>query len=541
MHGQSATQAEWWKTGIVYQIYPLSFQDSSGNGKGDLRGIEKRLDYVQRLGVEAVWLSPVYPSPMHDNGYDVADYRDINPLFGTLDDFDRLLEKMHQRGLKLIIDLVPNHTSDQHPWFQESRSSRHNPKRDWYIWADPKPDGSTPNNWLSVFGGPAWTLDERTGQYYLHQFVTQQPELNYRNPQVLEAMLDNMRFWLRRGVDGFRVDVIWLMLKDERLRDEPPNPDWDGVNPFDSLIHCYTQDVDGIHQLIRAFRRTVDEFDDRYMVGEIYLPLEKLVRYYGEDLDECHQPFNFHLVETSWEAASVRAMVERYESLLPPGAWPCYVASNHDRHRSASRVGKRQARCANMLLLTLRGTPTVYYGEELGLENVPIPKEKWNDPIAHLQPELVDAMARDQVRTPMLWERGPNAGFCPPSAEPWLPLHADHGRLSVQSQEKDDASHLALFRRLAGLRRAEPALHLGHYRTLAVEAPGVYAYERSFPQSERFAVCLNFDSEAKRVDLSREAGHAEIVLSTRLDRSGPADLSRLQLRADEGLIVKLKD
>ncbi|HSR52608.1 MAG TPA: alpha-amylase family glycosyl hydrolase [Acidobacteriota bacterium] len=541
MHGQSASQAAWWKQGIVYQIYPMSFQDTRGNGRGDLPGIEKRLDYVQQLGVQAVWLSPIYPSPMHDNGYDVADYCDINPLFGTLDDFDRLLGNLHERGLKLILDLVPNHTSDEHPWFQESRSSRRNPKRDWYIWADPKPDGSPPNNWLSIFGGPAWTLDERTGQYYLHQFVTQQPELNYRNPLVLEAMCENMRFWLRRGVDGFRVDVIWLMQKDEKLRDEPPNPEWDGVDPHASLIHCYTQDVEGIHDLVKAFRGTIDEFDDRYMVGEIYLPLEKLVRYYGQDLDECHQPFNFHLLETPWTASSVRAMVERYESLLPRGAWPNYVASNHDRHRSASRVSKRQSRCANMLLLTLRGTPTVYYGEELGLENVPIPKEKWNDPIAHLQPHLVEAMARDQVRTPMLWDRGPNAGFCPPSADPWLPLPDNYSELTVEAQKEDAASHWALFRQLTRLRQSETALHLGDYRSLAVEAAGVYAYERSSPQSDRFAVCLNFDSEAKTVNLSREAGHAEIVLSTQLDRSGPADPARLKLRADEGLIVRLKD
>jgi len=278
---KTKTKYLWWQKGIIYQIYPRSYQDSNGDGIGDLQGIIQRLDYIKSLNIDAVWLSPIYPSPMHDFGYDVADYTGIHPMFGTMADFDQLLAETHRRGMRLLLDLVPNHTSDEHAWFLESRSSRDNPKRDWYIWRDPAPDGGPPNNWLSFFGGPAWTFDEKTGQYYLHQFVKQQPELNYRNLQVLQAMLDVMRFWLDKGVDGFRVDVIWLMLKDDQFRDEPLDPNWDGVRPFGRLQHIYTANLPGVHDIIRQMRAVLDEYTERMMVGEIYLPNKELVKYYG--------------------------------------------------------------------------------------------------------------------------------------------------------------------------------------------------------------------------------------------------------------------
>ncbi|MGZ9165881.1 MAG: alpha-amylase family glycosyl hydrolase, partial [Anaerolineales bacterium] len=409
----------WWQKGVIYQIYPRSYQDSNGDGIGDLAGIVQRLDYLSNtLGVDAVWLSPIYPSPMHDFGYDVADYCDIHPLFGSLQDFDHLLAEVHQRGMKLILDLVPNHTSDEHPWFIESRSSRDDPKRDWYIWRDPTPDGGPPNNWLSHFGGPAWTFDERTGQYYLHQFVKQQPDLNYRNPDVAKAMLDIMRFWLDRGVDGFRVDVIGLIMKDPLFRDEPPNPAWNGVNPFASLQHIYTANLPEVHDLIRQMRAVLDSYDDRMMVGETYLPNEDLVIYYGgPDALECHLPFNFQLITAPWDAAGVRRMVDAYEAVLPPDAWPNWVLGNHDQHRLATRVGPGQAGVANMLLLTLRGTPTCYYGDELGMENVPIPLEKVQDPPAVNQPEIAHIVGRDPERTPMQWDTSPNAGFSEPDVK----------------------------------------------------------------------------------------------------------------------------
>ena len=448
----------WWQTGIIYQIYPRSYQDSNGDGVGDLPGIEARLDYVQSLNVGAVWLSPIYPSPMHDFGYDVADYCAIHPLFGTLADFDRLLAEVHRRGMKLILDLVPNHTSDEHPWFIESRASRDNPKRDWYIWRDPAPDGGPPNNWLSYFGGPAWTFDQQTGQYYMHQFVTQQPELNYRNPAVVAALLDSMRFWLDRGVDGFRVDVIWLMMKDPLFRDEPPNPNWDGVNPHNSLRHIYTANLPEVHGLIREMREVLDAYDDRMMVGEIYMPNEDLVTYYGGPAGaECHLPFNFQLINAPWDAAAVRRMVDAYEAILPAGAWPNWVLGNHDQHRLATRIGPAQARVANMLLLTLRGTPTCYYGDEIGMENVPIPPEMVQDPPALNQPEIAHLVGRDPERTPMQWDASPNAGFAPAGVRTWLPLAADFAVRNVAAQESADPTSFLTFYRGADGPPAAPS------------------------------------------------------------------------------------
>ena len=531
----------WWQKGIIYQIYPRSYQDSNGDGVGDLPGIVRRLDYVKSLNVDAVWLSPIYPSPMHDFGYDVADYTSIHPLFGTMADFDHLLAGVHQRGLKLLLDLVPNHTSDEHPWFLESRSSRDNSKRDWYIWRDPAPDGGPPNNWLSFFGGPAWTFDERTGQYYLHQFVKQQPELNYRNPEVLRAMLDVMRFWLDKGVDGFRVDVIWLMLKDDQFRDEPLNPDWDGVRPFDRLQHIYTANLPGVHDVIRRMRAVLDEYDDRMMVGEIYLPNEELVKYYGRHHDECHLPFNFQLVNLDWDAQVVRRAIDAYEAALSPGGWPNWVMGNHDRHRMASRVGPSQARVANMLLLTLRGTPTTYYGEEIGMENVPIPPELVRDPPAVNQPQIAHLVGRDPERTPMQWDDSPNAGFSAEGVSPWLPVAENYATHNVARQETDPTSMLNLYRALTRLRRVEPALHVGDYASVDVEADDVFAYLRFASGADRFLVVLNFGAESHVLDLSPVARtDARIAVATDMVRHGPVDLSRLPVAPNEGLVLRLE-
>jgi alpha-glucosidase len=531
----------WWQHGIIYQIYPRSFQDSNGDGIGDLPGILRRLDYLKSLNVEGIWLSPIFPSPMHDFGYDVADYTGIDPLFGTMEDFDRLLQEVHKRGMKLILDLVPNHTSDEHAWFVESRGSRDNPKRDWYIWRDPAPDGGPPNNWLSFFGGPAWTFDEPTGQYYLHQFVRQQPELNYRNPAVLEAMKDVMRFWLDKGVDGFRVDVIWLMLKDEQLRDEPPNPLWDGVNPHASLLHIHTASVPGIHELIREMRVVLDEYDERMMVGEIYLPNEELVLYYGADCDECHMPYNFQLITLPWDARTIRDAVDAYEALLPEEGWPNWVLGNHDQHRIATRVGQRQARVANMLLLTLRGTPTTYYGEEIGIENVPIPPGMVQDPPAVIQPEIAHLIGRDPERTPMQWDDSPNAGFTGEGVQPWLPVAADFRARNVAAQEQDSTSMLALYRALAALRVQEPSLSTGSYRAVDAGQAGheVFAYHRGVAGSDAFLVVLNLGGGSHILDLSDEGAAASIEISTSMTRSGPVELSQLALGPDEGLVLRL--
>ena len=381
---------EWWQTGVIYHIYLRSFKDTSGDGVGDLRGIIEQLDYLgETLGVDALWVSPFYPSPQKDFGYDISDFTAVDPLFGDLATFDALVGQMHRRALKLIIDYVPNHTSDQHPWFTKSRASRDNPKRGWYVWADPKPDGSPPNNWTSETGGSAWAWDATTAQYYLHSHYPEQPDLNWRNPAVKAAMFDVLRFWLERGVDGFRIDVAHMIMKDPALRDNPPNPE--GVpNPFDrqhpdfsAQRHVHDRRHPDLHAVYREMRALLDAYSGerpRMAIGEIeVMPWDDWIAYFGAELDELHLPFNFGLIETPWTASAIRASVDALERALPAGAWPNYGLGNHDRARLASREGPEQARVAAMLLLTLRGTPTLYYGDELGMADAPIPPALWHD------------------------------------------------------------------------------------------------------------------------------------------------------------------
>lgn len=528
---------KWWQKGIVYQIYPRSFQDSNGDGLGDLNGIYRRLDYLESLNIQAVWLSPIYPSPMKDFGYDVADYTAIHPPFGSLEDFDRLLAEMHRRGLKLILDLVPNHTSDEHAWFLESRSSRDNPKRDWYIWRDPAPDGGPPNNWLSHFGGSAWEFDELTGQYYLHLFVTGQPDLNYRNPEVMAAIQDVMRFWLERGVDGFRVDVIWLLLKDELFRDNPK--DKDGRE-----VRLHNQNLPGVHELIRKLRAVVDDYPERVMIGEIYEPVDVLAQYYGKG-DECHLPFNFTLITSPWQAEVIQKHIKAYEAALPEGAWPNYVLGNHDQHRIATRVGRAGARTAAMLLMTLRGTPTWYYGDEIGMTDVSIPPELVRDPPAVLQPEIAHIVGRDPERTPMQWDSSPNAGFCGAGVRPWLPVADDYKAVNVMRQESDPDSMLSYFKALTALRQREPALHAGQIEVLELPAGAqdVLAYLRAGQSGDRLLIVLNLAQEAVNLDLKavlaeRSSSQAEIMMATGAE-AGETDLARLELQAHQGLILRL--
>lgn len=534
------TSYKWWQKGIIYQIYPRSFQDTNDDGVGDLPGIIQRLDYVKSLNVDAIWVSPIYPSPMHDFGYDVADYTAIHPMFGTMADFDALLTEAHQRDLKLILDLVPNHTSDEHAWFIESRRSRDNPKRDWYIWRDPAPDGGPPNNWLSFFGGSAWTFDDTTGQYYLHQFDTHQPELNYRNPAVLEAMLNIMRFWLDKGVDGFRVDVIWVMLKDEFFRDEPVLSGKPlGRGSHATLDHIYTQNLPGVHELIKQMRAVIDDYDDRVMIGEIYERVDQLVKYYGQGSDECHLPFNFHLILTEWEGPAIRQTVEEYERHLPPDGWPNWVLGNHDQPRVASRIGSAQARVATMLLLTLRGTPTYYYGDEIGLENVTIPPEFVHDPPALKDPDYADEVGRDPERTPMQWDDTPNAGFTNEGVTPWLPVADDYASRNVALQQADPTSMLNFVQALTALRRAEPALHVGDYATVETGVRQLLAYRRTALEADDFLMVLNLGPESHTIDVSHQATEATIALATDMVRHGPVDLASLSLGPNEGLVLRL--
>jgi alpha-glucosidase len=528
----------WWQNGVVYQVYPRSFKDTNGDGIGDLKGIIEKLDYLRDLGVQAVWLSPFYPSPMVDFGYDISDYCDVDPMFGSLEDFDNLVEKAHQRGLKIIIDWVPNHTSDQHAWFKESRSSRENPKRDWYIWRDPVPGGGLPNNWGSVFGGPAWTFDSQTGQYYLHQFVSEQPELNWRNPELRAAMHETLRFWLRRGVDGFRMDVIGMILKDEQLRDNPPNPHTNPHAPandiFGRLLATYNMDQDDVHSIIREIRAVLDEFDDRCAIGELWGELPRWVRYYGENGNGLHLPFNFRLMWEPWQADAMRGSVDALESALPPFAWPNYVLGNHDQPRLASRFGGQpQARLAAMMLLTLRGTPTLYYGDEIGMENGIIPPDKIQDPQGK---NLGADRTRDVCRTPMQWDESPFAGFS--SVEPWLPIEADYASRNVKAQAADPASMLNLYRRLLQMRQESPALHSGGYEALAISAENCFAYRRQVQGEARIAA-LNFSCETRQVAIPGQKSGA-ILLSTNMDRQEIVDLDALVLRPFEGVLLALE-
>ena len=518
----------WWQSGAVYQIYPRSFQDTNGDGIGDLEGVRRRLDHLVTLGVDAVWLSPIFPSPMADFGYDVADYCGIDPIFGTLEDFDRLAADIHARGLKLILDFVPNHSSDQHPWFIESRSGHASPKRDWYIWRDPAPGGGPPNNWFNFFGGPAWEFDAASGQYYLHSFLKEQPDLNWRNPQVRAAMGDALRFWFDRGVDGFRIDVIWLLVKDEALRDNPPNPDYvEGAPDIGRLRHVHSADQPETLEAIAEMRAIADAYDDRVLIGEIYLPVERLVAYYGDKFDGVHLPFNFQLILAAWNARGLDALIRGYEAALPPGGWPNWVLGNHDQRRIASRIGARQARVAAMLLLTLRGTPTLYYGDEIGMADVPVPHELAQDPWERNEP----GHGRDPARTPTPWDGSRFGGFT--DAAPWLPT-GDPKTLNVAMQIADPRSELALHRRLLALRRAEPALSVGAWRPIDAEGD-VLAYARIAADGREFRIALNLGSAPATADLG--PGKLETVVSTHLDREGAEPDGPAALRPDEGIVT----
>jgi len=532
MGGAAEQRHPWWERGVVYQVYPRSFQDSDGDGVGDLPGIERRLDYIASLGVNAIWLSPIFPSPMADFGYDVADFRGIEPMFGTLGDFDRLLAAAHAGGLKVLLDFVPNHSSDQHPWFIESRSSRDSPKRDWYIWRDAKPDENgvpgPPNNWISDFGGSAWTWDEATGQYYLRAFLPEQPDLNWRNPEVKAAMLDVLRFWFERGVDGFRVDVLWHIVKAEELPDNPPNPDWrPGSNERDRVLQLHSTDQPEAHAISAEMRAIADEYGERVLIGEIFLPNDRLARWHGTpDKPQVHLPFNFALIENPWHAETLGVLIAEYEASIPEWGWPNWVIGSHDAPRIAARHGEAQARVAMMLLLTLRGTPTLYQGDELAIGAVEIPPERVRDPREIRQPGI--GLGRDPCRTPMPWDASPNAGFS--SGEPWLPLNADWATRNVAAQEADPDSMLNLTRALLRLRRTVPALSVGNYLPVA-SSNGLLAFTRHSGRS-RVLVALNLGEEP--VPMPDEARDGERLLSTL-----PGESS--ELRGNEGIILRLPD
>ena len=474
-----AGDRSWWREGVLYQVYPRSFADADGDGVGDLRGIIDHLDHLEWLGIDGLWLGPVNVSPHADWGYDVSDYLAVDPELGSGADLDQLIAEAGRRGIRVLMDLVPSHTSDRHPWFVEARASTDSVHRNWYVWADPRPDGSPPNNWVSSFGGPAWTLDGVTGQYYLHNHLVEQPDLNWWEEDVRVAFDGIITHWLERGVAGFRIDVAIGMVKDALLRDNPPAEDTD---PLDVRLFgqrpVYNSDRPEGHEVLRRWRALVDGYPDRVLLGETPVPTaDALATYYGDGHDELHLAFNFPFLTAPLEAGPLRAVVEATEAALPPGAWPVWTGSNHDLGRLATRWAggdPQRVRVALVVLLCLRGTPVLYQGDEIGLGDADVPRDRLRDPLGVAYwPAYA---GRDGARTPMPWRDVPGGGFTRPGVEPWLPL-GDLGAATVAAQRDDPGSVLHLVRDLIALRRAEPDLRSGDYRPRAV-APGAWAWDR---------------------------------------------------------------
>jgi alpha-glucosidase len=540
--------AVWWKDAVIYQIYPWSFQDSNGDGIGDLPGIISRLDYLngtpESLGVDAIWLSPVYPSPMKDFGYDVADYCQIDPRFGALPDFDRLVAEAHRRGIRVLMDLVLNHTSDQHAWFQDSRSSRFSPKRDWYFWADPGPYGGRPSNWKAVFGGPAWEWDVRTRQYYLHSFLSEQPDLNWGHVDVQKAMQAVVRFWLDRGVDGFRLDAINWIGKD---RSWPHNPRKLALRSYLRQIHRYDRDQPFAHEVLRLLRTWTDSYPDAVMVGEASSDTPGGPHaFYGDGADELHMVFNFQLLKSAWDPQVFRRIIREWDTAVPAPGWPTQVLSNHDQSRQATRYGagvdgrtaERRARAAALLLLTLRGTPFLYYGEEIGMRDVRLRYRQLRDPYTRRYWPFL--RGRDPARTPMQWDASMHAGFT--SGQPWLPVSPDFGAVNVDRQRRDDASLLSLYRRVIQLRKASRALTSGTYREIHGGPLGCLTYlrEAEGPEPERMFVAVNFTPTVLSVSLPFPDTHGTVVLSTMTTGPWkPFSSERMTLEPDEGVLIRL--
>jgi alpha-glucosidase len=506
-----AVDYRWWKHGVIYQIYPRSFADTSGTGSGDLKGIISRLDYLEELGIDGLWISPIFDSPMHDVGYDVRNYRSVHPLFGTLADVDELLKQAHARGIRIILDMVFNHTSSDHRWFVESRSSRTSPKRRWYIWHPGRRAGLSgwrplrlpPNNWRGAFGGSAWTWDKATEEYYLHLFLDRQPDLNWRNPEVEQAMFDRARFWLDRGVDGFRLDVINYIVKDRALRSNPYHLHWTFPRRHDQQLHMYDRNQPETHNILKRFRKLVDEFGETMLVGEIYpneglMEPENSAAYLGSGEDELHLTFDFQLLQSGFHAPSFRAGLQRWYAAMPPDGWPCHFLSNHDRPRAMSRLCKgsvERARLLAALLLTQRGTPFLYYGEEIGMSDGRLRRSHIHDPIGQAYWPIF--AGRDPSRTPMQWNGGPNAGFCPPNVKPWLPVNPeaclpDGTAVNVEAQDADPDSLLNWYRKLIRLRRSRAELTHGSIEFLEAHQD-VLAYRREH-QGSSTTVLLNFSS-----------------------------------------------
>ena len=536
MPGQSrsADDQPWWKSGVLYQIYPRSFADSNGDGIGDLRGIIDRLDYLQRLGVDGLWLSPITVSPDLDWGYDVADYREVQPDLGTDADVDILIAEADRRGIRIVVDFVPNHSSDRHPWFVDSRSSRTARRRDWYVWADPKPDGSPPNNWVSSFGGPAWTYDEPTGQYYMHNHLSSQPDFNWWNEEVRAEFDAILRFWFDRGVAGFRIDVCNIIVKDALLRDNPVATAADSAEAqLFGQRAVYNMNRPEAHEVIKRWRAIADSYDPpRVLVGETPVEeLEQLVEFHGDN-DELHLAFNFGFINAPLEAGAMRTIVEAMEALLPPEAWPAWTGSNHDMFRFPTRWAgddPRKIRAALVMLFGLRGTPVLYQGDEIGQGDTLVEPPDLRDPLGvRYWPAYA---GRDAGRTPMQWSDTPGAGFTAPDVTPWLPI-GDSANANVESQESDPGSPLVLTRALIALRRGDADLRAGAYASLP--APdGVWAWRRG----DRAVVAINLSDR----EVTLDGIEGRVLVGTEPTRVGEKLSGPLRLGPWEGVIAEGAD
>jgi alpha-glucosidase len=523
----------WWRDGVLYQIYPRSFADSNGDGIGDLRGIVERLDHLEWLGIDGIWLNPTMPSPNDDWGYDVADYCGVHPELGTLEDLDALVGAAGERGMRVLLDLVPNHTSDRHEWFVGAQTGRDARFRDYYVWADPGPGGGPPNNWLSNFGGSAWQLHEPTGQYYLNNFLPSQPDLNWWNDEVRDAFDEILRFWFARGVAGFRIDVCHAIVKDRELRDDPAvtEDDHPEVRKY-ALKRVFSMNRPEVHDVLRRWRALADADDPRrIIVGETYvLELDSLIPYYGQGEDELHLAFNFLFVHSEFDAEQLRAVVEGVEQRLPALAWPVYTGSNHDAGRLATRWAGddvRRARVALMMLLTLRGTPFLYYGDELALPEVPLDPATALDPVARRTGDA--SRNRDVCRTPMPWSDAPGGGFTTAEATPWLPF-GDLAACNVAAQREDRGSVLHFVRDLIALRKGRSELTSGSYESLAAPA-GAWAWRRG----ERFAVALNLSD----AELAVDGIGGRVAIATDRARDGEEVAGSVRLGAYEGVVVEV--
>jgi alpha-glucosidase len=539
----------WWQSSVVYQIYPWSFQDSNGDGIGDLPGIIARLDYLNdgtpaSLGVDAIWLSPIYPSPMHDFGYDVADYCKVDPRFGTLDDFDRLVKEAERRTMRIIMDLVLNHTSSAHPWFQEARSSRSARTRDWYYWADGKGFWRRPSNWNARFGGSSWTWDSLAGQYYLHSFLASQPDLNWHTPSMRQAMWKVVRFWLDRGVQGFRLDAINWLGKDVRWPHNPLRFGWRG---YTRQLHRYDRDQPLAHEVMRELRAVVASYPDVVLIGEASADSpDGPASFYGNGNDELHMVFDFRLLKSPWRADRFRALVEAYERAVPAGGWPTLVFSNHDQSRHIDRYGRqgqpdRRARAAAVLLFTLRGTPFLYYGEEIGMRDGRLRYQDLRDP--YTKRYWPFRTGRDPARTPMQWDGSPQAGFT--TGWPWLPVPRNAATINVERESSHPSSLLALYRRLIRLRKATPALVLGSYIPQAATDPHCLVFlrqeDRAVASRRDILVAVNFAPRRSSCSVSGLVREGTLLVSTHEAIGGrtPWTPGRLDLQPDEAIIVAL--